>query len=68
MTRERLISLFLFQQPHVIRYRYRGKMDDYKQDLPILNQLIAEGLVKLLEKNAKTVTFQWVGETGLKSK
>lgn len=57
MTRDRLISLFLFQQPHVLRYRYRGNRDGYKEDLPVIEQLIAEGLVKLVEKDAKYVTY-----------
>lgn len=59
MTRDRLISLFLFQEPHALRYQYRSNRDGYQQDLPVLKQLITEGLVKEVEKDGKYVTYAW---------
>lgn len=63
MTKEKLIKLFKFEAkeggPYYLRYRWR--MQYHKEDKPLLQQLIKEGLVKVVEKDIKSILYQYTG-------
>ena len=42
---------------YLLSYEWRKQY--YKEDKPILDELIKEGLVTVLEKNTKTILFQY---------
>lgn len=63
MTREKLIHLFKFDgRPYDLSYQYRKKSSGYKEDKPLLNQLIKEKLVIQLEKTSKHILYRYIGD------
>jgi hypothetical protein len=62
-TREQLIKLFLVTKPHALSYEYRKKHSNYKEDKPVLDEMIKEGLVNMVQKDAKKIVYEYIGET-----
>ena len=60
--KEKLVALFKMDKPYALTYNYRKKGSAYKTDLPFLNELISDGLIKLYEKTNKRITFVYIGE------
>lgn len=56
--REKIIKAFLMEEPHMLSYEYRKQT--YKEDRPILNELIREGLIKQIDKGSKWVVYRYV--------
>lgn len=61
ITREKLTHIFIGDgKPHTLTYQRRGwQGEDHKSDLPTINELIREGLVKVVHKDLKTITYQY---------
>jgi hypothetical protein len=60
-----LIRLFTMDgKPYIMSYQYRktGKGYTYKTDLPVLKEMMKEGLVVQIEKTASKVYFKYLGE------
>ena len=62
MTRERLIRLFMSgaRPPYLLRYEYRKVCSGYREDLPMLRELMKEGLVRQVSKDATCITYQYI--------
>ena len=59
-TREDLIRLFTFEKPFQLRYGRLGhRRKDWLSDKPLLDELIKEGKVEVIEKDRKTITYQY---------
>jgi hypothetical protein len=62
-TRESIIELFMFEQhganKDVYLLSYEWRKQSYKEDKPILDELIKEGLVTVEEKKIKTILFRY---------
>jgi len=55
--RDRLINLFTFEKPHCLRYaRLR---QEHKKDREELSKMISEGIVKVIEKDRKFITYMY---------
>jgi hypothetical protein len=63
--KEKLIALFFSAAPHCLSYQYRKAYSSYKEDLPILRELIAEKKVRQAGKTPKFVIYEWIGEVPL---
>jgi hypothetical protein len=50
----------------MLTWNYREKYGSYKKDHPLLFEMIREGCVKLIRKDAKTKTFQYFPELDTK--
>lgn len=61
ITREKLIRLFTFEKPYSLSFQYRKKSCQYKKHLPILKELIKEGLIRQAKKTAKVIEFDYIG-------
>ena len=61
-TKEKLKQLFLIAKPHLLSYRYRSPSSGFKQDKKVLGQMIDEGLIRQIRKDAKEIVFQWIAE------
>lgn len=58
--RDLLIRLFIQDGPPcLLVYEYRKKLSGYRQDLPLMKQLIKEGWVSQVEKTGKTIKFAY---------
>lgn len=60
MTEERLVSLFLFEEPHIISFEYRKA--DFKQYLKALRSLQDKKLITIIEKTTKKLTYKYHAE------
>jgi hypothetical protein len=56
-----LLHLFTFEKPYALSYQYRKKSSSYKQDKPVLRDLIKEGLIEQVFKNTKEIEFRYIG-------
>ena len=58
--RERLIQLFTFEKP--FHLKYARLKQEHKDDRPELTRMIADGLVVVLEKDRKWITYRYLGQ------
>jgi hypothetical protein len=62
-TKERIVKLFMFEPSgknnDVYLLRWEHRKQEYKEDKPILDEMLAEGLIKVVEKTTKTITYQY---------
>lgn len=59
-TKEDLIRLFMFDgQPYQLSYQFRKENSGYKEDLPVLREMMKEGTVKLIDQTSKKKLFQY---------
>jgi len=62
-TKERLIELFMFlpsgKNNDVYLLQWEARKQQYKEDKPILDEMLADGLIKIVDKTNKTITFQY---------
>jgi hypothetical protein len=62
ITRKWLITLFTFEKPYALSFQYRKKCTRYKDHLPILKELLKEGLIKQVKKTTKVIEFAYIGQ------
>jgi len=62
-TKERLIQLFMFEPSgknnDVYLLQWEHRKQQYRDDKPILDEMLADGLIKVVDKTNKTITFQY---------
>jgi len=61
--RERLIRLFMMDAKpgfYILTWNYRRKTSSYSKDWPLLREMMREGTVKLIRKDSRTKTFQYL--------
>jgi hypothetical protein len=62
-TQQRIIELFMFEPSgvnkdvYLLSWEYRKRQ--YKEDKPILEKMLSEGLVKVIDKTNKTIIYQY---------
>ena len=62
-TKERIIQLFMFEPSgknndvYLLQWEYRKQQ--YREDKPILDEMLDQGLIKAVDKTNKTITFQY---------
>lgn len=61
-TREHLLSLFQQAPQGVISFEYRRPQ--YRQDRPLLRELIQEGYIRQIDKDSRTVFFKITEHNG----
>lgn len=63
-TKERLIELFMFEpcgkNNDVYQLSWEYRKQQYKEDKPILDKMLSDGLVKVVDKNNKTIIYQYL--------
>lgn len=57
---EKMIKLFKFEEPHSISFQYRR--DEFRNDEPILKQLLSEKKIIQVSKNSKEIIYKYVGD------
>jgi len=64
MTIEKLIRVFKVSEPYELEYHYRTRTgrEAYSLDKPLLDELMNQGLVKLVYKTSKTILFRYLGK------
>lgn len=58
-TKEVLVRLFTFQgRPYALKYKTRGyARKDWLKDKPELDKMIKEGIVSIVDKTNKSITY-----------
>ena len=57
--KEKLIRMFLMGEPYLLSYEYRKQF--YKDDKPVLDELLRDGLIEQVSKDNKRVVFRYIG-------
>ncbi|MCL4492518.1 MAG: hypothetical protein M1510_11600 [Nitrospirae bacterium] len=57
--REKIIRMFLLEKPYRLSYEYRKQL--YRDDRPVLEKLLRDGLIEQVSVDNKRVVFRYIG-------
>ncbi|MEW5745242.1 MAG: hypothetical protein AB1805_07400 [Nitrospirota bacterium] len=57
--REKIIRIFLMEKPYLLSYEWRKQF--YKDDKPVLDELLKEGLIEQVSIDSKRVLYRYIG-------
>lgn len=57
--KKRLIKTILLEEPYLLSYEYRKQL--YRDDRPVLDELLREGLIEQVSKDSKRVVYRYKG-------
>ncbi len=64
ISENELVKLFLFEQPYILRYRYRH--NSYKLHEKTLQSLLKQNRIEQVHKDGKHVTYKYIGKVPAK--
>ena len=57
--KKRLIKTILLEEPYLLSYEYRKQL--YRDDRPVLDELLREVLIEQVSKDSKRVVYRYKG-------